>query len=85
MISQAKFSQTNHFGLKRQAYNTEMKGRNMYVSDPRERKSLLFFDCGTDVPGELVGGNVMILVILPPKLVSEVMKTGHVVIGVRET
>lgn len=37
---------------------TEMKGRNVYVSDPRGRESLLLFDCGTDVPGELVGGNV---------------------------
>lgn len=35
-----------------------MKGRNGYISDSRERESLSFLDCGTDVPGELVGGNV---------------------------
>lgn len=35
-----------------------MKGRDVYISDPRERESLLLFDCGTGVPGGLVGENV---------------------------
>lgn len=30
----------------------------MFVSDPRERESLLLFDCGTDVPGGLDDENV---------------------------
>lgn len=36
-----------------------MKDRNVYVSDPKESISLSFSDCGTDIPRELVGGNIV--------------------------
>jgi len=31
----------------------------MSVSDPRDRESLSLSGCGTEVPGELVGGNII--------------------------
>lgn len=31
----------------------------MYVSHPREKESLSFSDCSTDIPGELVGGKIV--------------------------